>query len=220
MVRPDVIIRSRRKTLSISIDSFGRLIVRAPYDCSEERIFAFLNEKERWILQKQFEKAGAGMRLPPEDLDGYEFMLLGKNCRITLVKKRKISFDSEDRRVYLPIKNSRERLVTWLKANAKRIFTAVTEQKAQEMGVTFKSVTITSAKTRWGSCAYDNAIRYSFRLLYAPKDVIEYIVVHELAHTLHKDHSPAFWAEVEKYLPDYKAKRKWLEVHGILMEIF
>ena len=70
MLKPNVIIRSRRKTLSISIDPFGRLIVRAPYKCSEERIFAFLKEKEDWIILKQYERESVKLTLPPENLDG------------------------------------------------------------------------------------------------------------------------------------------------------
>lgn len=220
MIKPYVIIRSARKTLSIAVDSFGRLIVRAPHRCSEERIFAFLREKEEWIMKKQYERTGAGLRLPPENLQGYTFMLLGKDVRVELVHAHTIGYDGEVGIIYLPEENARERLVSWLKANAKRILTDVTERKAQLMGVRIQSITISSAKTRWGSCSYDNKIRYSFRLLYVPQDVIEYVIVHELAHVKHKNHSKAFWKEVEKYEPDYKVKRKWLEIHGALMEIF
>ena len=160
------------------------------------------------------------MRLPPENLDGFSFLLLGKNCKISLVSGTRISYDAERGILFLPEKNARERLVKWLKENAKRILSALTEEKAREMGTAYKSVSATSAKTRWGSCSGDNAIRYSFRLLYAPKEVVEYVVVHELAHTRHKDHSARFWREVEKYVPDWRARRKWRKDNGILMEIF
>lgn len=160
------------------------------------------------------------MRLPPENLDGYTFLLLGKTCEIRLTNERYIRFDSENNVLYLPEKNARKRLVSWLKENAKRIFTQTSLETAKRMGVTFQSVEISSARTRWGSCSQENAIRYSFRLLYAPKEVIEYVVVHELAHVKHKNHSPAFWREVGNYVPDYKTRRKWLKERGILMQIF
>ena len=220
MIQPDEIIRSRRRTLSITIDPFGRLIVRAPYSFDEERIFAFLQQKERWILTKKSEMAGAGMRLPPENLDGYEFLLLGKSCRIKLTNEKRIAFDEAGGIVYLPKENARKKLVAWLKTNAKRIMTIVTARAAEKMGVSFQSITITSAKRRWGSCSYDNKLHYTFRLIYAPKEVIEYVAVHELAHVKHKNHSPLFWAEVARYVPDWKQKRTWLKHHGILMEIF
>lgn len=220
MITPDEIIRSDRKTLSVSVDCFSRITVRAPKRCSEERIFAFLRERESWIIRKKKEMERTGMRLPPENLEGYTFMLLGKTCEIRLIDEKNIVYDGERACLYLPRNNAQKRLVKWLKENALRIFGEVTKRKAAEMGTGYKSVSISTARTRWGTCAYDNAIRYSFRLLYAPKEIIEYVVVHELAHTRHKNHSPLFWKEVEKYLPDYAARRKWLKAHGILMRIF
>ncbi|MBQ8685891.1 MAG: M48 family metallopeptidase [Clostridia bacterium] len=220
VVQPDTIIRSDRKTLSVSIDPLGRLTVRAPKRCSEERIFAFLQEKEAWISKHKRQREGAGARLPSENLDGFTFLLLGKEHTVSLVSGAKIGYDGENLRLFVPRESSRERLVRWLKENAKRILREVTAQTARRMGVAYKSVSISSAKTRWGSCSGDNAVRYSFRLLYAPKEVLEYVVVHELAHTKHKNHSAAFWDEVKRYEPAYKQKRKWLKDNAILMEIF
>lgn len=218
MIEPDKIIRSERKTLSVSIDALGMVTVRAPISCSTARIFEFLAEKEKWILQKKAERLGAGARLPAENLDGFRFLLLGKETRISLVNGRKISFDGEN--IFLPVEKARERLVKWLKENAKRIFALETERIAKVMNVDYTSVSVSSAKTRWGSCSGNNALRYSFRLLYAPKEVIAYVVVHELAHVRYKNHGKAFWREVERFVPDYKQKRKWLKNHAFLMRIF
>ena len=220
MITPDKIIRSNRKTISVSINHFGLVTVRAPRRCDEKRIFAFLSDKEAWILRKKAEIAGAGMCLPPENLDGYSFLLLGKPCLVHIDEGTRVRFDSQAHALYLPKDRSREKLVKWLKENAKRILLTITEQKAREMQTSFASVCISSAKTRWGSCSYDNAIRYSFRVLYAPKEVIEYVVVHELAHTKHKNHSKAFWDFLQSFVPDWKERRKWLKTHGALMEIF
>ncbi len=220
MINPDKIIRSYRKTLSVSIDCFGRITVRAPMRCSTERIFSFLTEKENWILRKKAERTGAGTLLPNENLEGYTFSLLGKPCRITLTDKSRIAFDGEENVIYLPQKNAKERLVKWLKENAKRIFTQRTAYWADIMQTRYRSVSVSSARSRWGSCTADNALRYTFRLLYADKSLIDYVVVHELAHTKHKNHSPRFWAEVEKYVPDYKERRKRLKANGIFMQIF
>ena len=220
MIYPDQIIRSNRKTLSISIDSFSRLIVRAPRRCSEERIFAFIAEKEGWILRKKSEMAGAGIELPTENLHGYFLPLLGEKYEIFLVDKERISLDTTQKRLYLPCKNSKERLIKWCKENAKRILSTVSEQYASKMGVTYSKITVTSARSRWGCCTPDNSIRYSYRLIFTPREILEYVAVHELSHILQKNHSPAFWREVEKYVPDWKQKRKWLRMHGGLMELF
>ena len=220
MIYPDEIIRSNRKTLSILIDSFGRLIVRAPKRYGKERIFAFIQEKEGWILRKKAEITGAGIDLPNENLDGYALLIFGEKHTLCLTDTKKIRFDSREKKIYLPQKNTKERLIKWLKENAKRILTDLTEKTATRMGTSYQKVTVTSARSRWGCCTQDNAIRYTYRLLFAPKEVIEYVVVHELSHTRHKNHSPSFWQEVAKYVPDWKEKRKWLHVHRALMEIF
>ena len=166
------------------------------------------------------ERAQSAVVLPGDDLDSYSFLLLGEQCTIFLTDEKKISYNQNARNLFLPKKDTKKRLVQWLKENAARILTSLTQQIADRMQTSYKSVTISYAKTKWGSCSFDNAIRYSYRLLYAPKDVIEYVVLHELAHTKHKNHSPRFWAEVEKYMPDWKQKRGWLKGHGALMQIF
>lgn len=219
-IQPDEIIRSRRKTLAITIDSLGRVVVRAPLFMSEARIFAFLAEKESWILKKKEERAGAGICLPPENLHGYELLLLGKRHVVCLADVKRVLYDEAAERVFVPLENSEKQLVKWLKKNAKEILTKATERAAKRMGVTYKLVSITSARGRWGSCSADNSLRYSFRLLYAPQDVIEYVVIHELSHVKHKNHSKEFWKEVEKYASDWKEKRKWLKMHGALMDVF
>ena len=220
MIQPNQIIRSRRKTLAITVASFGRLIVRAPLNCSEQRIFEFIAEKEGWIVRKISEKKGAGIELPPENLHGYSLLLLGRKCKIYVTDTSKVAFDSEQGILCSPAKNPKDRLVKWLKENAKRIFTQVTADTAKRMGVTYQSVGVNSAKSRWGSCSGENAIHFTFRLLYAPKAVIEYVIVHELAHTKHHNHSKAFWFEVAKFVPDWKERRAWLKQHGALMEVF
>ena len=216
-VQPDKIIRSERKTLSVSIDALGVVTVRAPVSCTTARIFAFLEEKEAWILRKKAERVGASAKLPSENLDGFSFLLLGENYRIRLVDGKRISLSGKE--ILLPNVNAQKRLVKWLKENAKRIFALETERVSKKAGIFYSSVSVSSARTRWGSCSGKNAIRYSFRLLYAPKDVIEYVVVHELAHVKYKNHSKLFWREVERLCPDYKNRRKWLKQNAFLMKI-
>ena len=160
------------------------------------------------------------MRLPPENLDGYAFCLLGRDWKIRLSDEEKIALCEQTFTLFLPRKNARERLVKWIKENAKRILTDVTERKSKEMGLQFASVSIGSARKRWGSCNSLREIHYTFRLIYAPKEVVEYVVVHELCHIRQMNHSQAFWREVEKYCPDYKQKRAWLKARSFLLEIF
>lgn len=220
MIKWDAIIRSSRKTLCVYVDAFGKITVRAPKHCSDERIFAFLQEKEAWILRAVAKAKGAGMRLPPENLDGYSFLLFGRQTEILLTPSKKIVYNRLENNLFLPAERAREKLVKWLKDTARTVLKNVTAQMAEQMGVTYKSVLITSAKTRWGSCSGKNALHYSFRLLYVTQELMEYVVVHELAHTVHKNHSRAFWTLVERYVPDWRERRKKLKAHSCLMYVF
>ncbi len=217
---PDELVRSKRKTLSVCVDGQGRLIVRAPARCSQARIDAFLCEKEKWIIQKQAERRAVAIPPPKEDgLDGYALPLLGERITVRLASEKRVRYLAEEKLLYLPSDEPKARLVKWLKDNAKRISGKVTDEYAAKMGVSYLSIAITSARTRWGSCSAKNALRYTFRLLHCPRELIEYVVIHELAHIRHKNHSEAFWQEVERACPDWKTRRRQLKDYGSVMNI-
>ena len=85
---------------------------------------------------------------------------------------------------------------------------------AARMGVTYGRITIRHQRTRWGSCSSNGNLNFNCLLMLAPPEVLDYVVVHELCHRLEMNHSPRFWAQVERVLPDYKVSRKWLREHG------
>ena len=147
-------------------------------------------------------------------------LLLGKEYVLRLYDGENIRIDGEMHTLFLPKKQAKDRLVKWLKENALRIFTQESERIARATGLCYKEIKLSTAKKKWGSCDGDNLIRYSFRLIYAPKEMIEYVVLHELCHSKQKNHSKAFWALVEKYMPDWKQRRSWLKKHGYLLQIF
>ncbi len=221
MIEPDRIIRSARKSLSVSVDAFGKVTVRAPKNCSSERIYAFLQDKEGWILKHKQKRDGAAALLPTENLDGFTFLLLGEEHRVSLYDGKRISYDKSTRVISVPSDAPEVKIRGWIKENAKRIFKARTLEWAEKMGLIVSSVSVTSAKKRWGSCSYNKgAIRYTYRLLYAPKECVDYVIVHELCHLKEHGHDARFWAYVEKTLPDYKRRDKWLKDHAYLLHIF
>ena len=102
-----------------------------------------------------------------------------------------------------------------LKRQAKQTMTERSEYMAQQLSVTFKQINIGDAKTRWGSCSSKRILNYSWRLIMAPPEIIDYVAAHEVAHLKEMNHSPAFWKLVKFIMPDYKLARKWLRTHAI-----
>ncbi len=101
-----------------------------------------------------------------------------------------------------------------LKKRARRVFLARTAYFAPVVGVSFSRITVRSQRTKWGSCSAKGGLNFNCLLLLAPAEVLDYVVVHELCHRLEMNHSPRFWAEVERVLPDYAAARSWLRRNG------
>lgn len=97
---------------------------------------------------------------------------------------------------------------------ARDIFTRKAAYYASIMRVTYGRISIREQKTRWGSCSSKGNLNFNWRLIFAPEDVLDYIVVHELAHRKEMNHSPAFYAVVASVLPDYKTAQRWLREHG------
>jgi predicted metal-dependent hydrolase len=104
--------------------------------------------------------------------------------------------------------------VKLLTTRAKRIIPQRVRYYADIIGVSYGRITIRMQKTRWGSCSSQGNLNFNCLLMLAPEDIIDYVVVHELCHRKEMNHSPRFWAEVEKVIPDYKEKRRWLKDHG------
>ena len=104
------------------------------------------------------------------------------------------------------------------KSDYKRKAKAVLEEKcrcfAERMGVSYGTVTVREQKTLWGSCSAKGNLSFNWKLVRMPEEIMDYLVVHELAHRVEMNHSPAFWAVVERELPDYKRRRDWLKKHG------
>jgi predicted metal-dependent hydrolase len=106
------------------------------------------------------------------------------------------------------------RLTEWLKAEAQRDLTERSNAHANTLGVAVKSVSMRSQSTRWGSCSSTGRLNYNWRLILAPPHVLDYVAAHEVAHLVHMNHSPQFWAATKRALPDMERGKAWLKAHG------
>lgn len=219
MIEPKKIVKSRRKTIALVIDSDGELVVRAPFYASESDIMRFVQEKQDWIQKKSEEMRQKKLERPRLALkEGETIPYLGRECMIFRGITRTICFDGKA--FLLPqTENAQAKLIAWYKKRAAVILQERVESIAKDMRVMPKGVKITSAKTRWGSCSYTNHLNFSWRLIMCPPEVVDYVVVHELCHILHKDHSKSFWESVGRVDAAYREHENWLKENRRLMEI-
>lgn len=109
-----------------------------------------------------------------------------------------------------------QQLVVWYRSEAERLFSDRVSFYSQMMNVSVRSITVGDYSTQWGSCSFKKGtLRFNWRLIMAPLWVLDYLVVHELCHFKHPNHSAAFWSEVGRILPDYKIARAWLKNYGL-----
>lgn len=106
------------------------------------------------------------------------------------------------------------RVREWLKRRAREEIVPRAEQKASEIGKRLKKISLRDTSSRWGSCSHDGNLSFSWRLIFAPAEVLDYLVCHEVAHLAHHNHGPAFWAAVRRLCPDYEKAQNWLKQHG------
>ncbi len=218
MIKADEIIKSKRKTLSLSLDKDGRVIVRAPYKCSEKRINEFVLSNQGWLEKatESFNKSQSKVSSYSVS-DGGRIPLLGEDFEILFTDNKKAAIDK--RVILLPEKNSLSSLEKMLKTIALNYFKERLDYYSSLSGLEYNRIKITKAKTRWGSCNSDKNICFSLYLVMCPLNVIDYVIVHEMCHLKYMNHSKKFWAEVEKYIPDYGEKRKWLRDNRAIVNI-
>ena len=210
------LVRSKRRTIALIVERDGSLTVRAPKRVAIVDIQSFILEKQEWIVRTQ-ERLKSLVEAPEKEYkDGDTFLLLGKEYGLTLVKPQRPALKFENGFTLGDTAQSRgEHFFTqWYKEQAHKIIAERVRVFSAQYGFSPKQVKISSARTRWGSCSPDGTLNFTWRLVMAPLDVVDYVVVHELAHLRVKDHSSRFWREVEKVMPEYKERRKWLRVHG------
>jgi hypothetical protein len=215
MITPQII-RSKRKTLSLSINENADLVVRAPHRVSFDEIQKFISEKSAWIDNKQ-----TLIKAQLEDNENQnssgQCLYLGSLYPLKIDNNsiEPISFNGQ---MFTITNVNRERINLPLKSWYKKRFIEVALPRlsyfSDKHELKVKQVRVKEQKTLWGSCSSKNNINLNYLLIMAPMKVIDYVIVHELVHTIHKNHSTKFWQKVETIMPNYKDARYWLKKNG------
>ena len=196
------VIKSRRRTLCLSVEKDGEILVRAPIATGDKEIEAFVIKHERWISARLAKRKGE-RRLSLND--GERITLFGVTYEIEEGKPK-----LENGIIFLPVNGRKEAFLKLIKRYSKEKMSALAESVSSRYRFEYSSIRISSARTRWGSCSRKGVLSFTCFLAFVPVDLAYYVAVHELRHTRHFDHSRNFWREVESVLPDWRSRRKAL----------
>lgn len=216
--------KKRRKTMSLQIKEDGRIVVYTPYSTPKWEIEKFIEKRQSWIAEKLLEKERAIKPVEKIFLPGEEFFYLGELYPLEIEDNPyprhplELTFGkfilSKNR-----IEEAKDLLIGWYKNEAKEKLPERIEYYCNKLQLFPKDIRITSAKSRWGSCSRDNRLCFSWRIIMAPLNVIDYVLIHELVHIKEKNHSKSFWSYLGSILPDYKGHRRWLREHENLLRL-
>jgi len=215
MITPKII-RSNRKTLSLSINENADLVVRAPNRVSYDEIQKFISEKSAWI-EKKHRLIKARLKDNLNHNLSSQCLYLGSLYQIKIDNNSidPISFNGQ---MFIINNESRETISLLLKSWYKKRFMEVALPRlsyfSDKYNLKVNQVRVKEQKTLWGSCSSKNNINLNYLLIMAPMKVIDYVIVHELVHTIHKNHSTKFWQKIETIMPNYKDARYWLKENG------
>ncbi|HHU32947.1 MAG: M48 family metallopeptidase [Zhaonellaceae bacterium] len=216
------IIRSARKSITLTITSDGRLVVKAPLGTSDSLIKQLVEQKKTWIEEKKLLMQTRRAKYKVKQfIDGGEFLYLGKSYLLNFSwQASKVGLDGKYLNVPEAVRDQAKKyIIGWYKEEAKKVLNERVKFFALQEGIAYQKVKITSASRRWGSCSSKGNLNFTWKLVMTPLDIIDYVVVHELCHLEFLNHSREFWAKVERIMPDYKLKQKWLADNQPILEI-
>lgn len=214
------IIFTERKSVNIVIDRNSNIIVRAPKRLTKDDVDKVVNRKKQWIYNK-LSNSSKPIILPKEFVSGESLLYLGEHYKLRIVEEQfsGLRFDNE----FTISKDSKSKtkkiFKAWYLAQAKKVFLPIVDYYSNTLGVKYNRIYIKSMKASWGSCSPNKSITLNWKLVKAPLYVINYIIVHELAHLIELNHSDDFWNIVSVQVPNYKKAKKWLTQHGELLEL-
>ena len=217
------VVRSIRRTAALHIIG-SDLQVRVPEYVGDERVAAFLQKKRPWIRSKVAEI----QLLPPhrtkELVSGESFPYLGRHYRLKIQEGHQVGVSlsggylkatirptEQDEHKTLKIQ---QYLQNWYRNKAQERLKEKTERYAKQIGVSPAAVSVRNFKSRWGSCDKKGQVVFNWNIIKAPHSVVDYVVVHELCHLIHPNHSKEFWQVVGRFDSNYLEHRQWLKIKG------
>ncbi|WP_111732155.1 M48 family metallopeptidase [Roseovarius amoyensis] len=200
--------RARRISLRVSALD-GRVTLTLPPGVPERKALEFAGQKADWLrrqLNRQPDtvQVAIGTKLP----------VSGVTMQVEQATGRGVRAEEGLLLVSGPADTAPARLRAWLRTRARDRLAEASDRYAAALGRDYTRITLRDTRSRWGSCTSTGGLMYSWRLIMAPADVLDYVAAHEVAHLAEMNHSPAFWATVGRLMPGYDAPRRWLRENG------
>ena len=209
------IVRSKRKTTAFVIEHDGSLTIRAPLRFSRVIIEQLVVENADWIRARQDwtrQHSAASHRFE----EGEHFYYLGKTfpLKYSVHQQQPLLLNDCFQLNQQRKTDVKKVFIAWYRHQARQVIGERAAILADLYQLFYKDIRITSARTRWGSCSRRGSLNFSWRLVMAPPEIIDYVITHELAHLKIPNHSPDFWKYIEQLSPNYRVLRKWLKENG------
>ncbi len=203
---------AQAKRLTLRVDkTSGEIKLTLPKYVGLRKAEKFVASNEQWLISER-------KTVEPHKIlaHGDQISFLGDSLTIEYTDQapRSVTLGADTLQVGGPEDMAGGRLEKWLRLEAKKVLTERSHHHAETLGVSFNRVSIGDMKSRWGSCSSSGTLRYSWRLVMAPFEVLDYVAAHEVGHILEMNHSEYFWAHVARCIPDHAARRRWLKTEG------
>lgn len=213
------VIKSNRRTISIMIPPTKEVIVRAPKQISPEQIKNIIKSNADWIVKKLSDMPDTIKPMKEDYAQGDKILYRGKEYIIKIKKGMEIKKSSivlEDNEIVVvrktnETKKTKELLLEWYKSNAKCLVKERVAFYMPQINQPMGEIRIKSQRKRWGSCSGKGNLNFNWKIIMMPDEMFDYIIVHELCHLKHLNHSKLFWEYVKRILPDYKVREYWIK---------
>lgn len=205
----------RRKTIGLAVTTQGKLVIHAPQGTPQAKIAQVLAKHRAWITRKAAERREAWARI-----NGGQAFFLGQPYRLTLSPggHDAVELGPDEIRIRLSQAGSPRwpQLKAWYRQEAELLILKQVRHYSGKMGLKVGQIEVRDWKSRWGECrpGASKSLRFNWRLIMLPGEILDYVVVHELFHLLEPGHTPRFWRQVGTVIPDYAARRRWLNRYG------
>jgi len=197
----------------IDVDIHGITVV-VP-ESNEVRPRELLKENAVWVIEKKREYDAYRAQVPERSYEeGATFSYLGQECEVVIERRPSSSVEDETLRLarhHIEDTSVKRALETLYRRKAREVFKERADHFAEQMGVEYEQIEIRSQRTKWGSCSTTGTLGLNWRLLMAPREIVDYIVIHELAHLRESNHTDSFWSLVAEHDPEYESHANWLE---------